>query len=62
VLFATAAGIVDVLREMQPSPAVPADAPEQRAGDRMLREASSTDSPHVRRGDCAAAVERIPLA
>jgi predicted PurR-regulated permease PerM len=62
VLFATAAGIVDVLREMQPSHAVPADASEQQAGDRVLRESSSTDSPHVRRGDCATAVERTPLA
>jgi predicted PurR-regulated permease PerM len=62
VLFATAAGIVDVLREMQPSHAVPADASEQQAGDRVLRESSSTDSPHVRRGDCATPVERTPLA
>jgi predicted PurR-regulated permease PerM len=62
VLFATAAGIVDVLREMQPSHAVPADASEQQAGDRVLRESSSTDSPHVRRGDCATAVERTPVA
>jgi predicted PurR-regulated permease PerM len=61
-LFATAAGIVDVLREMQPSHAVPADASEQQAGDRVLRESSSADSPHVRRGDCATAVERTPVA
>jgi predicted PurR-regulated permease PerM len=62
VLFATAAGIVDVLRAMQPSHAVPADAPEQQAGDRVLTESSSADSPHVPPGDCATAVERIPLA
>jgi predicted PurR-regulated permease PerM len=62
VLFATAAGIVDVLREMQPSHAVPADASEQQAGDRVLTESSSADSPHVPQGDCATAVERIPLA
>jgi predicted PurR-regulated permease PerM len=62
VLFATAAGIVDVLRETQPSHAAPADASEQQASDRVLTESSSTDSPHVRRGDCATAVERTPLA
>jgi predicted PurR-regulated permease PerM len=62
VLFATAAGIVDVLREMQPAQSVPADASEQQAGGRVLRESSSTDSPHVRRADSATAVERTPLA
>jgi predicted PurR-regulated permease PerM len=62
VLFATVAGIVDVLREMQPSHALHADASEQRAGDNTLTESSSTDSPHVRPGGCAAAAERIPLA
>jgi predicted PurR-regulated permease PerM len=62
VLFATAAGIVDVLREMQPSHALQADASEQHIGARTLTESSSTDSPHVRRGDCAPAGERIPLA
>jgi predicted PurR-regulated permease PerM len=62
VLFATAAGIVDVLREMQPSHALQADASEQHIGARTLTESSSTDSPHVRRGDCATAGERIPLA
>jgi predicted PurR-regulated permease PerM len=63
VLFATAAGIVDVLREMQPSHALQADASERHVGDRTLTESSSTDSPpHVRRGDCATAAERIPLA
>jgi predicted PurR-regulated permease PerM len=62
VLFATAAGIVDVLREMQPSNALQTDAPGQQVSDRTLRESSSTDSPLVRRGDCATAGERIPLA
>ncbi|HEX2339447.1 MAG TPA: AI-2E family transporter, partial [Vicinamibacterales bacterium] len=62
VLFATAAGIVDVLREMQPSNALQTDAPGQHVSDRTLRESSSTDSPLVRRGDCATAAERIPLA
>lgn len=62
VLFATAAGIVDVLREMQPSRGLQADASERHVGDRTLTESSSTDSPHVRRGDCATAAERIPLA
>jgi predicted PurR-regulated permease PerM len=62
VLFATAAGMVDVLREMQPPRALQADAPEQHVADRTVTESSSTDAPHVRRGDCATAGERIPLA
>jgi hypothetical protein len=62
VFFATAAGIVDVLREMQPSLARQADASEQHTGARTLTESSSTDSPHVRRGDGATAGEGIPLA
>jgi predicted PurR-regulated permease PerM len=60
VLFATAAGIVDVLREMQPSHALQADASEQQLGDRRLTESSSTDSPYVRPGDCATAGDGIP--
>jgi hypothetical protein len=62
VLFATAAGIVDVLRETQPSNALQTNAPGQHVSDRTLRESSSTDSPLVRRGDRATAGERIPLA
>jgi predicted PurR-regulated permease PerM len=53
VLFATAAGIVDVLRKMQPSHAPPAGASEQQLADGMLTEAWSTDSPYVPRGDRA---------
>jgi predicted PurR-regulated permease PerM len=60
VLFATAASIVDVLREMQPSHPPRPDASEQRVGDRMLTGSSSTDSPYVRRGDCATAGDGIP--
>jgi predicted PurR-regulated permease PerM len=33
VLFATVAGIVDVLREMQPSPVLRADPSDQQTGD-----------------------------
>jgi predicted PurR-regulated permease PerM len=62
VLFATAAGIVNMLREMQPSHAIETDAPGQHLGDRALRESSSTDSPLVRRGDCATVGEGVPLA
>jgi predicted PurR-regulated permease PerM len=62
VLFATAAGIVDVLRETQPSTALHTDVPGQQVSDRTLRESSSTDSPLVRRSDCATAGKRIPLA
>jgi predicted PurR-regulated permease PerM len=62
VLFATAAGIVDVLREMQPSRAVPAAASDHQAGARVLTGSLSTDSLHVPQGDCATAGERIPLA
>jgi predicted PurR-regulated permease PerM len=62
VLFATAAGIVDVVREMQPSHAVPVAASDQQPGARMLTGSSSTDSLHVPQGDRATAVERIPLA
>jgi predicted PurR-regulated permease PerM len=43
VLFATAAGIVDVLREMQPSRALGGDASAQRRGDRRPTECSATD-------------------
>jgi predicted PurR-regulated permease PerM len=62
VLFATAAGIVDVLREMQPSHAVPVAASGQQARDRVLTESSPADSLHVPEGDRATAVEKIPLA
>jgi predicted PurR-regulated permease PerM len=62
VLFATAAGIVDVLREMQSSNALQTDTPGQHVSDRTLGESSSVDSPLVRRDDGAAAGERIPLA
>jgi predicted PurR-regulated permease PerM len=55
VLFATAAGIVDVLREMQPSQAIRGDASAQRPGDRGPADCSSTDSPDGRRGDGGAA-------
>jgi len=48
VLFATAAGVVEVLRDMQPSNALQADASGRHAGDRTLRECVSADSPHVR--------------
>jgi predicted PurR-regulated permease PerM len=61
VLFATVAGIVDVLRDMQPQ-ALHADASELQAGDRRFTESSSTDSPHIRPADCATAGGRIPLA
>jgi predicted PurR-regulated permease PerM len=60
VLFATAAGIVDVLREMQPSHALRADASDQHVGDRVLPEPSSTDSPYVQPGGCATASDGGP--
>jgi hypothetical protein len=46
VLFATAAAIVDVLREMQRSHALQADASEQRVGSR--ENSLATDAPTAR--------------
>lgn len=55
VLFATAAGIVDVLRDVRPSHALRGGTSQQPSDGRVLADSSSTDSQDVRGGDCGTA-------